>query len=62
MALATSGPGIAVEVTLEIAERDHPIADAGDDVGRNRRFAMAGCNREKHDSEGDEAVHGAGEV
>ena len=55
------GAGVAVEVALKIGERDHALADAGDDVGRNRRFSMAGDGRENCGEEG-EAAHGAREV
>ena len=56
------GAGVSVEIALEIAERDHALADAGDDVGRNRRFSMAGDGRENCGGEEGEAAHGAREV
>jgi len=48
------GSGVALQVSLEVRERDHAIADSGHDIGRNCRLAVT-----RGDEEADEEQQGA---
>ena len=55
------GSGVAFEVSLEVGERDHPIAHSGHHIGRNCRLAVT-RGHEQADEEQQDAAHASAKV